>query len=105
MNNVKSFGLVAVTALSLTGCATVKTPVAGSIYTDVKSPMAVTSNANSSKVGTAKATSILGLIATGDASIESAAKNGGINKIHHVDEHATNILGIYAKYEVSVYGE
>jgi hypothetical protein len=30
---------------------------------------------------------------------------GGITKIHHVDFHSTSILGIYAKYMVTVYGE
>ncbi len=92
-------------ALLLSSCAMSKSPLTGFIYTDVKAPMAVTSNENSSKVGTAEAQSILGIVATGDASIESAAKSAGITKIHHVDEHSTSILGIVAKYKVMVYGE
>ena len=72
---------------------------------DVKGPVAVTSNSNGTKVGSAKATSYLGWIAMGDASIEAAAKSAGITKIHHVDEHSTNILGIIATYTVLVYGE
>ena len=87
------------------GCASVKTPVMGLIYTDVKAPEAVTSNAGKSKVGTAAATSIMGLIAQGDASIETAAKSAGITKIHHVDYHSTSVLGIYSTFTVTVYGE
>ena len=93
-------------AVILTSCsAYVASPVLGTIYTDVKYPVAVTSNSNATKVGSSKATSILGIIATGDASIDKAAKNAGITKIHHVDAHSTNVLGIFANYEILVYGE
>ncbi len=51
------------------------------------------------------ATSVLGIYASGDASIDAAAKSAGITKIHHVDEQSTNILGFFAKYTVYVYGE
>ncbi|MDD5507183.1 MAG: TRL-like family protein [Bacteroidales bacterium] len=89
----------------LAGCAVVKTPLTGFIYSDVKAPFAVTSNTGADRVGTAEATSILGIVALGDASIDAAAKSAGITKIHHVDEHVTGILGIYARYKVVVYGE
>ena len=89
----------------MSGCAMVGAPVTGFIYTDVKAPLAVTSNTGSSKVGTAKMQSILGWVATGDASIEAAAKSAGITKIHHVDYEANAILGIVATFTVVVYGE
>lgn len=90
----------------LSSCgAFVQAPLVGGLYTDVKAPLAVTSNEGSSKVGSAEATSILGLVATGDASIDAAAKSAGITKIHHVDYYSTNILGIYATFTVLVYGE
>ena len=87
----------------LGGCAMV-TPMNGSLYTDVKGPIAVGSAATGSKVGTAKSTAIIG-IATGDSSIETAMANGGITKVHHVDCQSKNILGIYAEYITTVYGE
>jgi len=92
-------------ALLLSSCATVKSPLSGILYTNVKAPVAVTGNSNSTKVGTSQATSILGIVATGDASIDAAAKSAGITKIHHVDEESRSILGIFAKYKVFVYGE
>ena len=99
------YGILALSVfLCLTGCAT-NVPVGG-LYTELKLPVTVTSNAGKKlKVGTAKCTSILSLIATGDASIETAKKNGGITKVHHVDWKAKNILGIFGEYEVTVYGE
>ncbi len=90
----------------LTGCAAYSiSPVTGFIYSDVKGPLTATSNTGAGKVGIAQSTSILGLIAQGDSSIETAMKNGGITKIHHVDFHSTGILGVYATFTTTVYGE
>ena len=58
-----------------------------------------------SKVGKAETTSIMGLVATGDSSIKTAAANGGIKKIKYVDYEVENILGIYGKYTTIVYGD
>lgn len=92
-------------ALLLSGCAMVLTPATGFLYSDVKGPHAVTANVGYSKVGTSECVSILGWVATGDASIKAAMENGGITKIHHVDYKTEVVLGIYAKLTVIVYGE
>lgn len=90
----------------LTGCAAYAvSPVYGALYTNVNAPFTATSQPTYSKVGTASCLSIFGLIAIGDASIETAAKMGRITKIHHVDYKTTSFLGIYAKFTVYVYGE
>jgi hypothetical protein len=69
-------------------------------------PVNATSNPVGSKVGTAKATGYLGVLFFGaDASIRSAAKNGGITKVSTVDIKHTNILGIIYIYETIVTGE
>jgi len=88
---------------TITGCAT-SVPVGG-LYTELKLPVDAGTNARNLKVGTAECMSVLGLVATGDASIEAAMKNGGITKINHVDWEAKNILGIIGNYKVTVYGE
>lgn len=95
-------GLLAFIPLFM-GCATAY-PV-GSFYTEVKLPVAAESDAQSLKSGTAECTSILGLVATGDASLDTAMKNGNITKISHVDWEAKNILGIIGNYKLTVYGE
>jgi hypothetical protein len=87
----------------LAGCAGV-TPMTGTLYVDMKGPVAVGDASGMSKVGTAKATAIIGIV-TGDASIQAAMQNGGITKVHHVDSQVKNILGIYAEYTTTVYGE
>jgi hypothetical protein len=90
---------------SLMGCAAVVQPVTGYLYSDVKAPVTATSNAVSTKVGVGECTSILGFVATGDCSIDTAAKNAKITKIHHIDHDAMSVLFIYAKYTIKVYGE
>ena len=102
---MKKVLVLAIALLFLSSCAGVRSPLIGMLYGDVKSPVTATSNTGSMKVGTAEATSILGIVATGDASIEAAAKAAGITKIHHVDEHAVNYFIFYAKYTIYVYGE
>jgi hypothetical protein len=88
----------------LMGCATM-IPI-GTLYTEQKLPMMVTSNGgSSSKIGRAQCTSIMGLIAWGDCSIAAAKKNGGIKKIYSVDWKVKNILGIYGTYDLVVTGE
>ena len=92
--------------LLLTGCAMANyAPTTGFVYQSQKGPGTVTSNSLGNKVGTSEATSILGIISTGDASIDAAAKAAGIKKISHVDYEVSNILGIYAKHTTIVYGE
>lgn len=69
-------------------------------------PVNATSNAVGSKVGTAKATGFLGILFfNADASIKSAAQNGGITKISTVDIKHTSVLNIIVTYETIVTGE
>lgn len=91
--------------LLLSSCAMVKSPLTGYIYTSTETPVAVTNNPIGSKKGKAEAVSILGWVALGDASVQKAAKEAGITKISHVDEKSTGILGVFAKYTITVYGE
>ncbi|MBI3782765.1 MAG: hypothetical protein HY270_05115 [Deltaproteobacteria bacterium] len=94
--------------LGLSACATTVSPLNGSIYTNVRYPNfydGVTNDGPGSKRGEAEASSVLGIVATGDASVEAAARNGRINKIHTADTEATSILGLYATYKTIVTGE
>lgn len=83
----------------------VKSPVTGFVYQETQSPISVTSNPLGSKKGEATATSVLGWFAFGDASVQKAAKDGGITKVSHVDQRSTSVLGLFAKYTITVYGE
>lgn len=109
MKKTKKFvaGLLVMAAtMGMSSCAMLGTQAGmGAIYQDVTVGEHVTSNALGSKVGTAKATNILGLVAIGDASIETAAKSAGIKRISHVDCKKSSILGIFGTYTVVVYGD
>ncbi len=93
-----------------TGCAAQAmspyTPVTGLWYTEVQGPYAVTSNVTQSpKMGSGTVESYLGLVARGDISIDTIAKEAGITEIHYVDYETMSILGLYAEVTVKVYGE
>lgn len=84
---------VLVLAFSLSSCA-------------VTLPVNATSNPLGSKVGTASATGYLGvLFFDQDASIRTAAKNGGITRISTVDIKTSTILNLIVTYETIVTGE
>lgn len=97
-------GVFAFIALGLSSCSSIS-PYAGGVYTDVTSPFTATSNNLGTKVGISQATNILGIVALGDASIQEAAKQAGIQKISHVDQKRFSVLGVFARIETVVYGE
>jgi hypothetical protein len=69
-------------------------------------PVAATSNPVGSKVGQATATGFFGvLFFNADASIRTAAKNGGITKISTVDIKQGNVLNLIVTYTTIVTGE
>ncbi len=89
-----------------TGCAmSANAPVSGALYQSSKGATAATSNPLAAKNGKSCASSILGIVGTGDASIASAAKAGGITKVSAVDSENFGILGIYATNCTVVTGE
>jgi hypothetical protein len=91
-------------AVILAGCAIAHGPVTAAVTLDMKGPVSVGPAAGSAKIGRSDAWGIL-VYSTGDASISAAMRNGGITRVHHVDQETTNILGLYAKYITVVYGE
>jgi hypothetical protein len=90
---------------ALSGCAALgRAPVTGIFYSDLQDGITATYSQRPAKRGEACATSILGLVATGDASINTARTNGNINAVSSVDYSTSNILGVYAKYCIIVRG-
>ena len=83
----RTFAL-SILALTMVGCA--HGPVNGFLYSDITVPTGATSNPTGNRIGESCASSILGLVAMGDASIETARRNGGINMITSIDEHYLN---------------
>ncbi len=105
--------VVAVTAVSFaaSGCATPDVGhMAGSImfeYGQEGRVVAHDGKVSSAKTGKATQESLLGWIGSGDSSIEAARNNaeGGINRISHMDYHASHLLGLIGDCTTIVYGD
>lgn len=90
------------------GFASGASGVPGFLYANTVTPevgTSVTSNVAGTKVGQAECVSYLGLIASGDCSVEAAAASGKITRIHSVARKVENVLGIFAKVTIIVTGE
>lgn len=99
MRKVVLGSLLAVSLLAV-GCA--PTSPQGTFYSSAKVPSEATANAVGDKSGKACRSTILGLqpgglISFGDASIQTAAKDGGINKISSVSHEHMNVLFFFSK--------
>jgi hypothetical protein len=99
--------ILAITALLVfavgsTGCVGVYSPAMGSIIMNVKGPWSTTGSVGS-REGRACAQSILGMVATGDASIKAAASNGGVTKIASIDHESTWFI-VYGEFCTIVRG-
>ena len=96
----------------LGGCAigyNTATVPAGLFYGNVRYPSSYHGESPQGpgpKRGVSSAYGILGLVAFGDASVETAARKATIKQIKTVDQEYTMILsGLYVAYETIVTGE
>ncbi|MBL7543507.1 MAG: TRL-like family protein [Bdellovibrionaceae bacterium] len=94
---------LALASVYLTGCASGQ-PISGLLYSDVQGPINATGASRGGMHGQSCASSYLGLVALGDASITAAAKAANVTQISHVEQSYTNILGFWAQYCTIVYG-
>lgn len=100
----RGFVFAALLPLVLAACQPVVSPLMGTLYIDVKGPVTATEGTSATKQGRACAQNILGLVATGDASIDAAARAGGIKQIVSVDFESNHILGIIGTFCTIVKG-
>src|SRR5574340_173360 len=99
-----SLGIVACAA-SLYGCSGVGgyyQPAGlfptGWIFHETTSGSILNDNgATPSKTGKSCGTDILGIVATGDTSVEAAMNNGGIKKVVYTEQYIKSILGVYVE--------
>jgi hypothetical protein len=57
------------------------------------------------KIGESCASSILGMVAVGDASVSAAKAAGGITQVSHIDHDNFSVLGVYATTCTVVVGQ
>ncbi len=93
-------------AFGVAGCLSAPFQPPGGVVSVTTAPLSTEGNWDvGSRKGEASSFSVLGLYASGDCSIATAARNGGLKKIGHVDYEYLNIIGIWQKATVIVYGE
>ena len=90
--------------LFFVGCAGIESPANALFAIKVKHGDSVGDGGSDSKTGRACAQTILVLIATGDASIETAKSNGGIRKVAYVDHESSGYSSFYGEYCTIVKG-
>lgn len=114
---LRAAALIASAAL-VSGCAAlpmkapVKPPI-GALYSQVRAPLQhdFGDTKLGSKIGSTSVIAIHDILltgqlfATGDASVETAARNAGITTIHHVDYEIMSVLGVFARFTIFVYGD
>ncbi len=95
--------------MTMTGCVRAPfVPPQGYAFSQTTAPLDVDfkdTNLAGTKAGRAHVSNILGLLSFGDASTKTAAENGTITTIEHADYEHFNLLGIYQKTTVIVYGK
>jgi len=103
--------ILLVMLISLCGCmafpiAPVVPPLA-TTFTSVQAPVDITYNLTEigSKKGEATSVGVLGLLAFGDASVKTAARDGNLKRVDHIGYEYTNVLGLVTFYTTVVYGE
>ena len=99
---------IAILLSVFSGC--VSSPVNGALYTStIHSGLGdggiVNDSVKSEKTGTATCTSVLGMFAFGDCSVDAAKKDGKITKVSSVSHESKNIAFFQITYKTIVKGE
>ncbi len=106
MKRIAAIVVAALLAIGVAGCLSAPFQPPSGIVSVTKAPLSTEGNWDvGSRKGEASSFSVLGLYASGDCSIAAAASNGGLKKIGHVDYEYFNVIGIWQKATVIVYGE
>lgn len=106
MKRISAIALAALLSIGGAGCLCAPFQPPSGMVAVTKAPLSTEGNWEvGSKKGEASSFSVLGLYASGDCSIATAARNGGLKKIGHVDYEYFNVIGIWQEATVIVYGE
>lgn len=101
------FFLITFSLAFTAGCATTGsyTRTGASLVSNFQEAGMATRETNATKRGESCSQNILGIASTGDSSIDSAKKDGGITRVASVDYKVFNILFVYGRLCTVVTGE
>jgi len=89
---------IGLVALTLGGCAVPLPSVGpGGVFTDVKEAVQAVNDVAGSRRGEACGQNILGIVSTGDYTVEAAKRAAGITRVATIDRSYWSILCVYAK--------
>ena len=92
--------------LSLPACYSAPImPPAGLLYSEINAPISIGPSDMGSRRGEATSIAVLGLFAYGDCSVKTAATEGGITTVKHLDYAYFNFLGLYQKFTTIAHGD
>ncbi|KWT76856.1 TRL-like family protein [Candidatus Magnetominusculus xianensis] len=97
--------IIAMMVVSLAGCGFVADGPLGWVYTDTTMPVSMGTAQNGTKAGRGCIHSFFGAISIGNASIETAMKDGGIKTVYTVNKENLSIFGTYTRQCTLVAGE
>lgn len=82
-------------------------PPLGGVFTATKGPIDTDVNQTTigNRSGSASSICVLGMFAFGDASISTAAEDGNLSTVNHVDYSYLNVLGLFQSFTTIVYGD
>ena len=92
---MKKVLLLAASTLMLGACATPVTEAGMAIFAQTTQPLMVTGSTGN-RTGRACATNVVGILVSGDMSVEAAKKNGRITQVASIDKEIKG-YGIYAE--------
>jgi hypothetical protein len=102
-------GVLCLLSMSLNGCMYVAPvmPPQGLLFSNIAAPIDTDaeSTPTSSKVGESSTSTVLGLFSFGDASLDTAARNGNLTKIEYIDYTYLNVLGLFQQFTIRAHGE
>lgn len=106
-SEMKKVILSTLAVFALSGCVTAPFVPPTGMVSSIQAPLDLetTNKQIGSKHGSSSVFTILGMISVGDASYKSAAEDGNITTIKGSDYSYLNVLGLFQKTTVRVYGD
>ena len=100
-------GTLCLGSLMFSGCVVAPFEPPMGMISSVKAPLSIDHDrtAVTTKKGESSASCVLCLFSFGDASTQSAARDGDLKVIHYLDYEYLNIIGLYQKTTVIAHGE